>query len=309
MSYSSFIKASNELSTILDFWRYGVSKAREQGLVYGHGTDNAEDDIGWLIAATLSLPFEVNSFFLQARLTEKEKAKLMERLVARIIKRIPVPYILQEANFCNLSFYVDERVLIPRSPIAELIQQQFSPWIDADRVTDILDLCTGSACIAIACCEAFPEARVDAVDISVHALEVATINQKRYHLEDQLNLIHSDCWQNIPQGQCYDIIVSNPPYVGDQEMSTLPDEYRHEPDLALRALNNGLAVVETILMKAHHYLNEQGILVVEVGNSQEAVMEAYPELPFVWLEFAEGGDGVFLLTADQLRVWAHAHDL
>lgn len=301
MSYSSFIKAAPELSTILDFWRYGISKANEHEIVYGHGTDNAEDDIWSLIAATLSLPFDVNSLFLQARLSADEKTNLMDRFVARIIKRIPAPYILQEANFCGLSFFVDERVLIPRSPIAELIQQQFSPWVDPDSVTRILDLCTGSGCIAIACCEAFPDAVVDAVDVSTQALEVALINQKRHHLEERLNLILSDCWENVGQGQRYDIIVSNPPYVGDEEMSTLPAEYLHEPELALRATNNGLAVVDKILIHAHHYLSEQGILVVEVGNSQDAVIEAYPELPFVWLDFENGGDGIFLLTAEQLR--------
>lgn len=294
------MKAANELTTILDFLRYGISQANQHGLVYGHGTDNSEDDIWSLIASTLSLPFDVNPLFLHAKLTEDEKIKLTDRLVARIIKRIPVPYLLQEAHFCGLSFFVDERVLIPRSPLAELIQQQFSPWVEPDNVTRILDLCTGSACIAIACCEAFPEARVDAVDLSTHALEVATINQQRYHLEERLHLIHSDCWANVPKGCRYDIIVSNPPYVSDDEMSTLPAEYGHEPDLALRAANHGLAVVEKILSHAHHYLSEQGILVVEVGNSQEALMEAYPDVPFVWLEFAHGGDGVFLLTAEQL---------
>lgn len=301
MSYSSFLKATNELTTILDFWRFGISKACEHELVYGHGTDNAEDDIFSLIAASLSLPFDVNPLFLHAKLTADEKTKITERLFARIIKRIPVPYLIHEANFCGLSFFVDERVLIPRSPIAELIQQQFSPWIDADRVNRILDLCTGSGCIAIACCEAFPEAMVDAVDLSAEALEVATINQKRYHLDERLKLIQSDCWANIPEGCCYDIIVSNPPYVGDEEMLTLPTEYLHEPDLALRTTNNGLAVVEKIMINAHHYLSAQGILVVEVGNSQEALIAAYPHVPFVWLEFAEGGDGIFLLTAEQLR--------
>ncbi|OGV45325.1 MAG: ribosomal protein L3 N(5)-glutamine methyltransferase [Legionellales bacterium RIFCSPHIGHO2_12_FULL_42_9] len=306
MSYSLFKKEAQELTTILDFWRYGVSRANEHELVYGHGTDNAEEDIWSLIAATLSLPFSVNPLFLQATLTQQEKTKLMDKLVARIIQRIPVPYLLKEANFCGLSFFVDERVLIPRSPIAELIQQQFSPWIDADNVTRILDLCTGSGCIAIACCEAFPEAMVDAVDVSVQVLEVAAINQKRHHVQEELHLIHSDCWEQVPAGSRYDIIVSNPPYVGDAEMSILPAEYQHEPDLALRASHNGLAVVEKILLNAHHYLSEQGILVVEVGNSQEALIEAYPEVPFVWLEFAEGGDGVFLLTAEQLQVCFNA---
>ena len=299
MSYSSFTNAVHELHTILDFLRFGVSKARESQLFYGHGTDNAQDDLWALISGTLSLPFDSNAIFLQARLTQDEKEKLMSNLVARIIKRVPTAYILHEANFCGLSFFVDERVLIPRSPIAELIQNQFSPWVEAEEVSRILDLCTGSGCIAIACCEAFPEAIVDAVDISHNALAVAAINQKRYYLENQLQLIHSDCWQSVPNER-YDIIVSNPPYVGDEEMNTLPEEYRHEPDMALRAKNNGLAIVDTILQHASRYLSETGILVVEVGNSQDAVIEAYPELPFFWLDFEHGGDGVFLLTAEQL---------
>ena len=299
MSYSVWQKATSELITILDFWRYGISKAIEKKLYYGHGTDNAQDDIWSLISGSLQLPYTLDPIFLQARLTAEEKEKLMLRLLARIEQRIPVPYILQSAQFCDLTFYVDERVLIPRSPIAELIQQQFEPWVDPESVHRVLDLCTGSACIAIACCYAFPEAVVDAVDISRDALDVAEMNRQNHGLEATLELIQSDCWDNVPLVQ-YDIIVSNPPYVGDEEMRTLPEEYRHEPDLALRTANNGLWIVDKILKKAHDYLTDNGILIVEVGNSDEALSLAYPDLPFLWLEFEHGGHGVFLLTKAQL---------
>lgn len=299
MINTSFNKAGEQLSTILDFWRYGITMAQQQGLFYGHGTDNPQDDIWWLITGTLGLPYEDSQKFLQARLTQDEKELLLQRLFARIVQHIPVAYILQQAYFCGLNFFVDERVLIPRSPIGQLIEQQFAPWVNPDQVHRILDLCTGSGCIGIACCYAFPEAKVDAVDYSLAALEVASINQQSLDVVEQLELIHSDCWDSVPDVQ-YDIIVSNPPYVSDDEMESLPEEYRHEPDLALRAQNHGLHIVEKILQQAYRYLAEDGILVVEVGNSQDALIEAYPYIPFTWLEFEHGGDGVFLLTKEQL---------
>lgn len=299
MINTSFNKAGEQLSTILDFWRYGITMAQQQGLFYGHGTDNPQDDIWWLITGTLGLPYEDSQKFLQARLTQDEKELLLQRLFARIVQHIPVAYILQQAYFCGLNFFVDERVLIPRSPIGQLIENQFAPWVNPDQVHRILDLCTGSGCIGIACCYAFPEAKVDAVDYSLAALDVAAINQQSLDVVEQLELIHSDCWDSVPDVQ-YDIIVSNPPYVSDDEMASLPQEYGHEPDLALRAQNHGLHIVEKILQQAYRYLAEDGILVVEVGNSQHALIEAYPSIPFTWLEFEHGGDGVFLLTKEQL---------
>ncbi|KTC95755.1 50S ribosomal protein L3 N(5)-glutamine methyltransferase [Legionella erythra] len=289
-----------ELVTILDFIRYGVSQANAHELHYGHGTDNAWDEMVALVLGHLKLPSDYETSFWQARLTQTEKEALTAQLTRRIVNRIPVPYLIQHTTFCDLPFYVDERVLIPRSPIAELINQQFSPWIDSSRVRRILDLCTGSGCIAIACCYAFPEAEVDAVDLSEEALAVAAINQEHHGLDESLNLIQSDCWENVPAVR-YDIIVSNPPYVGEEEMRTLPPEYRHEPAMALEADNNGLALVEKILANAHHYLTDHGILVVEVGNSEEALCEVFPDLDFTWLEFENGGQGVFLLTQDQLK--------
>lgn len=293
------IKDTDALVTILDFLRFSLSSAAEANLYYGHGTDNAWDDVRSLILRSLFLPYNVDPLLLNARVTATEKAHLIDQLDKRINQRIPVPYLIKEAYFYDLPFYVDERVLIPRSPIAELIHNQFSPWIEADKVHRILDLCTGSACIAIACCYEFPDAMVDAVDISSDALAVAAINSERLEVDEQLTLIESDCFTRVPQ-VCYDVIISNPPYVGAEEMATLPDEYYHEPVLALETANNGLAVVEKILNNAHAYLSDHGILIVEVGNSEQALCDAYPNVPFTWLEMDNGGHGIFLLTRQQL---------
>jgi ribosomal protein L3 glutamine methyltransferase len=299
---NTYLQETQNLENIVDFLRFALSRAMEAHLYYGHGTDNAADDMRALILGSLSLPHDLDPLLLNSRLTAIEKNYLCDQLHKRIHDQVPVPYLTREAFFCGLPFYVDERVLIPRSPMAELIQHQFSPWIIADQVDNILDLCTGSACIAIACCFAFPEAAVDAVDICADALEVAEINREHYHLEEQLTLIKSDCFSAVSDLK-YDLIVSNPPYVGFDEMQSLPKEYAHEPTLALEAENNGLALVERILHEAHNHLSDIGILVVEVGNSDEALVEAYPDLPFTWLEFENGGHGVFLLTYQQLHTY------
>lgn len=296
---SYLIKETEELVTILDFLRFSLSCAVDAHLYYGHGTDNAWDDMRSLILRSLALPHDIDPVLFNARLTSSEKKQLCQQLDKRINQRVPVPYLIKEAYFCDLPFYVDERVLIPRSPIAELINDHFSPWIEEEQVTRILDLCTGSGCIAIACCYAFPEAMVDAVDISSEALAVAAMNREGLEVEDQLTLIESDCFAKVPQVK-YDVIVSNPPYVSKDEMQTLPDEYRHEPVLALETTNNGLTIVEKILKSAHAYLSEHGILIVEVGNSEEALCDAYPHVPFTWLEMSHGGQGIFLLTKQQL---------
>lgn len=296
----SYAVATRDFKSIIDFLRFGMSYANAADLYYGHGTDNTWDDMLALVLGSLSLPQDTPLVLLQATLTPDEKTMLCEQLEKRILSRIPVPYLTHEAYFCDLTFYVDERVLIPRSPIAELIKQQFSPWIVENDVEYVLDLCTGSGCIAIACSYAFPDALVDAVDISADVLDVASINRQRHGLDDVLTLIQSDCFDAVPVRK-YDIIVSNPPYVGFDEMQTLPEEYRHEPKLALEASNNGLAIVEKILFGAHAYLSDHGILVVEVGNSEDALLEAYPDVPFTWLDFENGGHGVFLLTCEQLK--------
>ena len=296
----SYTVATQDFKSIIDFLRFGLSRANAANLYYGHGTDNAWDDILALVLGSLSLPSELDPLLLHAQLTKDEKAVLCQLLERRIDDRVPVPYLTHEAYFCDLSFYVDKRVLIPRSPIAELIKQQFSPWIAEEDVEHVLDLCTGSGCIAIACCYAFPDAVVDAIDISPDALDVAEINLQRHGMQDVLTLMESDCFDAIPATR-YDIIVSNPPYVGYEEMQILPDEYLHEPKLALETSNNGLAIVEKILENAHDYLSDHGILGVEVGNSEEALLEAYPHVPFTWLDFEQGGHGVFLLTCEQLK--------
>lgn len=298
---SSYLVIETEaLHSILDFLRFSLSCATKAELYYGHGTDNAWDDMRSLILRSLYLPYDVEPALLNARLTTSEKKHLCQQLDKRINQRVPVPYLIKEAYFCDLPFYVDERVLIPRSPIGELINNQFAPWIEEDKVHRILDLCTGSACIAIACCYAFPQAEVDAVDISSQALAVAAINREQLKVAHQLHLIESDCFAKVPSVQ-YDLIVSNPPYVGKDEMATLPDEFRHEPVLALETSNNGLAIVDKILNQAHDYLSDNGILIVEVGNSEEALCEAYPQVPFTWLDMEHGGQGVFLLTKQQLQ--------
>jgi len=297
-------QAAKSLDTLVDFLRFGVSCAHRVGLYYGHGTDNVWDDLMALVLGSLSLPYDVDfNLIAQARLTLAEKEHLALQLFKRIEERVPVPYLTHEAMFCDLLFYVDERVLIPRSPFAELIKQHFLPWVaDDERVTRILDLCTGSGCIAIACCEAFPEALVDAVDISADALAVASINRARYGLEQRLRLIESDLFTVLPTAR-YDVIVSNPPYVGVQEMQSLPKEYSHEPRGALEAAHDGLAIIEAILVAAGDYLTDHGVLIVEVGNSEHAVMQAYPQVPFTWLYFENGGQGVFLLTAAQVKTY------
>lgn len=290
-----------ELQTIRDFMRFATSQFNEAGLFYGHGTDNAWDEAVALVLHTLHLPLDINPAVLDARLTLVERARLSQLIDKRVAKRIPVPYLTHEAWFSGLSFYVDERVLIPRSPIAELIENQFQPWIDPENVNNILDLCTGSGCIAIACAKAFPHAQVDASDVSTEALAVAKINVLRHGVEDQVKLHEADLFISLPQKK-YDVIVSNPPYVSSDEMLALPTEYSHEPSLGLTAGKEGLDFAARILRDARNYLAPHGILIVEVGNSEYALAEKFPNIPFTWLEFQRGGGGVFMLTAEQLSV-------
>ena len=288
----------NELLTIRDFIRWSVSRFNESGLYYGHGTDNAWDESVALILHTLFLPHQINSAILEARITTQEREQLYKKIRRRIDDRLPVAYLTNESWFAELPFYVDERVLIPRSPIAELIQHHFEPWIEHE-VETILDLCTGSGCIAVACAKAFPDSIIDASDISTEALAVAKINVLRHEVEDQVHLHQADLFKGLPAKK-YDIIVSNPPYVNELEMSELPPEFHHEPTLGLQAGKEGLDIVINILREAHHHLKPQGILIVEVGNSEYALVEKFPDIPFTWLEFKNGGGGVFLLTAKQL---------
>lgn len=289
----------SELITIRDILRWTISRFNEAELFYGHGTDNAWDDAIALILHTLHLPHDINPAILDARLTKTEKDALYKLIQRRIKDRIPTPYLTHEAWFADLSFYVDERVLIPRSPLAELINKQCEPWIEPHLIHNILDLCTGSGCIAITCAKAFPDSHVDASDISSDALAVAKINILRHEVEDQVVLYHSNLFEGLPAKQ-YDLIISNPPYVDEEEMAALPKEFHHEPFLGLAAGPEGLDVVLRILRDAPRYLTPQGLLIVEVGNSEHALNERFPDVPFTWLEFQHGGGGVFLLTAKQL---------
>ncbi len=298
------MKELSELYTLRDFLRWTISRFNEAGLFYGHGTDNAWDEAIALILHSLHLPHDINPALLDARLVTNERETLYKSIKRRIDERIPLAYLMNQAWFAHLPFYVDERVLIPRSPIAELIENQFQPWIDADSVVRILDLCTGSGCIAIACAKYFPQAEVDAADISPDALAVAKINVLKHEVQDQVKLFQGDLFHaldNKNSQKKYDIIVSNPPYVDAEDMASLPDEYKHEPALGLAAGTLGLDIVTQILDQAANYLNPNGILIVEVGNSEHALADAFPDIPFTWLEFQHGDGGVFMLTAEQLQ--------
>ena len=268
-------------------------------LYYGHGTDDAAADAYYLVMCALGVDFHCNETELDRVLDSEQIDTVNELIKNRIEQRIPVAYLVNQAWFAGLPFYVDERVLIPRSPIAELIHNHFQPWVKTENVKQILDIGTGSACIPIACAYAFPDAMLDAVDIDNHALEVAKKNIELHDLKDRIALYQSDLFDDLPMCQ-YDIIISNPPYVSDAEMQTLPPEYTHEPSHALEAENNGLAIVDRILKQAQQYLSEDGILIVEVGNSMEALIEHYADIPFTWLEFEFGGKGVFLLSRQEL---------
>ena len=287
------------LATVRDYIRWGASRFAEAKLFHGHGTVTALDDAAALVLHSLHLPYNLSESYFSAQLTVDERHKIVDLINHRINTRVPSAYLMHEAIFAGLPFYVDERVLVPRSPIAELIREQFSPWVEPDQIHHVLDLCTGSACIAIACAYAFPDAQVDAVDLSEEALEVAKINVARHEVEDQLTLHHSDLFNALP-AQKYDLIVSNPPYVAIAEWEQLPAEFHAEPEMGFTGGESGLDLVIKILVDSAEYISEQGILIVEVGSSAEILQKQFPEVPFYWLNFEHGGDGVFLLTAEQV---------
>jgi len=296
----TYKEVSTALRTPADFIRWGASAFTAAGLHFGHGTDNAADEAAWLVLHALHLPPDVPPYFFQSRLTGAEKQAVYDLLCRRVEERKPAAYLTGQAWFGGLSYLVNEHVLVPRSAIAELIGQQYAPWIEPEAVSDILDLCTGSGCIAIACAHAFPAAQVDASDVSGKALQVARANVARYALEERVHLVESDLFAALGNKR-YDIIVSNPPYVGREELATLPAEYRHEPVLGLDGGGaDGLGLVARLLREARAHLTEHGILVVEVGNSWPALEARYPAVDFTWLEFEHGDGGVFLLTARQL---------
>ena len=321
-------EAAESLYTIRDFIRFCVTQLRTYDVVVAQGTNDVFAEAAAIVLHTLSLDWSADEQILDCRLTSSEKTEVLALLQSRIVYRQPLSYLVNLAYFCDLPFYVDERVLIPRSPIAELIRQQFYPYFEtneraqplgADSTPDrpsfylhglenkqlyqperILDLCTGSACIAVALASRFRDALVDAADIDNSALEVAAVNIEHHGMEHQLNLIESDLFDKIPAENQYELIVTNPPYVDAAAMAELPPEFIHEPEHALAAGQDGLDLVHKILNEAADYLSPEGLLVCEVGDSDWALRQAYPEIQFNWLSFARGGSGVFAIDRDEL---------
>ncbi|MGB5178101.1 MAG: 50S ribosomal protein L3 N(5)-glutamine methyltransferase [Gammaproteobacteria bacterium] len=279
---------------------WGADRFHKAGLVFAHGTDNALDEAACLVMHALQIGYDQPDAVLDEEITGADRLRVVQLLEQRVSSREPAAYLLHEAWFANLPFYVDERVLVPRSPIAELIDARFMPWIKPGQVSKILDMCTGSGCIGIACAHAFPDATVDLSDLSSDALDVARENIRRHHLNDRVHALQSDIFSAL-HGRVYDIIVANPPYVPAGEMQQLAPEFGHEPSMGLLAGSDGLDVVVLILKHAARHLDEKGILIVEVGHTQEILVAQFPEVPFVWLEFEYGGSGVFMLEAGQLE--------
>ena len=293
-------QAQAELETLRDLLRFAVSRFEEAGLFFGHGSDNAWDEAVYLVLHTLHLPIDNLTPFIDARLTSDERAAVLAVIERRIKARLPAAYLTHEAWLGDFRFYVDERVIVPRSHIAELLREQLNPWVsDPWAIGRVLDLCTGSGCLAILAAHAFPEAVVDAVDISSDALAVAQRNVADYGLEDRLNLIESDAFAGIA-GRKYDVIISNPPYVNAESMDALPHEYRQEPELALASGEDGLDFTRIILARAAEHLNPGGVLVVEIGHNRDALEAAFPDTPFTWLDTEAGDRYVFMLRREEL---------
>ncbi|MEN3365645.1 MAG: ribosomal protein glutamine methyltransferase [Burkholderiales bacterium] len=292
---------SNNFSTLRDMVRYAVTRFNGAELFFGHGSSNAFDEAAYLMLHSLKLPLDKLEPFLDARLLPEEIDALLKVIDRRAAERVPAAYITNEAWLGEYRFYVDERVIVPRSFIAELIPDQFSPWVsDPESVMNVLELCTGSGCLPIMLADAFPNAQVDAVDISADALAVARRNVEEYELQDRISLIESDLYANVPKKK-YDLIVTNPPYVNAGSMDKLPREYRHEPQIALAGGADGMDLVRKIVAGAAQRLTKNGVLIVEVGNEREFAEAAFHDLELTWLSTSAGDDMVFLLTADQLK--------
>lgn len=290
-----------ELSTIRDWIRYAVSQFESADIFYGHGTDNAYDEAVWLVMRALDLPLDTLDNFLEAKLVRAERKKLMGLLDQRINQQIPTAYLLKEAWLFDYQFYVDERVLIPRSFIAELLIEDLQPWVEyPDAIESAADICTGSGCLGVLLAHSFTNAQVDVIDISQDAIDVCNINIEKYDLQDQVHAVKSDMFSALA-GKQYDLIISNPPYVDAPSMATLPKEYQAEPQLALGSGEAGLDHTHTLLKEAAEHLTDDGILIVEIGHNREALETAYPSVAFNWLEVASGNAFVFMLNKTQLR--------
>ena len=288
-------------STVRDLLRYAVTRFTREKLFFGHGSENAFDEAAYLILHTLSLPIDRLEPFLDARLLPEEIASVMDIIERRVTDRIPAAYLTGEAWLQGYSFHVERGVIIPRSFLAELIVEQFAPWVpDPDGITDILELCTGSGCLAIMLADQFPNATVDAVELSPAALGVAQMNINRYGMKDRIQLHHADLYDGIPDKR-YQLIVTNPPYVNQSSMENLPPEYLHEPQMALAGGFDGMDIVRRIVRTAGERLTDDGLLIVEIGNEAEHAIAAFPELELTWLSISGGDDRVFLLTAEQLK--------
>jgi len=294
----------HKINTISQLISYGAGLFDDAELHFGHGTDNAMDEAAYIVLGiTKNLPLEDDQVFAN-EVSSSEKQKILEFFDRRVAEKVPAAYLIGEAWFAGLPFFVNENVLVPRSPFAELIDDRFAPWVDERRVGRILDLCTGSGCIGIASAMCFLNSRVDIADISNLALDVAKKNIQRYKLENRVFVVESDLFEGL-SCEKYDLIVSNPPYVGHEELSSLPDEFYKEPQLGLDGGVSGLDLVHKILANAPDHLNEGGVLYVEVGNTDEALQQCYPEVPFLWQEFEYGGHGVFMLTKEQLLEYSN----
>lgn len=290
----------NTALTVEQYIRDTAARFAAAGLSFGHGTDSAIDEAAYLVFGALGLRHEQAVSHYAEILDEQQRLRLDGLVRQRIEERVPTAYLVNQGWFAGLEFFVDERVLVPRSPFAELVRERFVPWVVPGAVRQILDLGTGCGCIAIACALAFPDARVDAVDISPEALDVARINVARHGVDARVRLVQSDFFDSLPATR-YDLIVANPPYVDAQDMRDLTAEYRHEPVLGLASGQDGLDSVRVILHDAPDFLEDAGMLFVEVGNSEFALQEQFPQVPFIWLEFAYGGSGVFAISAEELE--------
>lgn len=291
----------NNFSTIRDLLRYAVTRFNDAKLFFGHGSSNAFDEAAYLILHTLKLPLDKLEPFFDARLLPDEIAAVLKVIERRAVERVPAAYLTNEAWLGDYRFYVDERVIVPRSFIAELIPEQFAPWVaDPDSVMNILELCTGSGCLPIMLADAFPGAQIDAVDISADALAVARRNVEDYELQDRITLIESDLYTKVPKKK-YDLIVTNPPYVNAGSMNKLPQEYLREPQIALAGGADGMDLVRKIVAGAAERLTKHGVLVVEIGNERDFAEAAFPDLELTWVSTSAGDDMVFLLSADQLK--------